>query len=100
MNMLVEQDEDRARLVLSGAIDECGAADLKERFRELDPNRVKLVILDFAKVTQIGSAGIGKLLLFYKTLAGHGGEIRLVKLPAHIRELFEELHLNTLFTLS
>ena len=100
MNLLVEQDHDRALFVISGAIDERGAADLKERFMAMDTRTIARVILDFSEVTHIGSAGVGKLLLFYKSLSNHGGEIRISNVPPHIRELFLELNLNTLFTIT
>lgn len=100
MELLVEQDHDRALFVITGAIDERGAADLKERFKELDTRSIQRVILDFSQVTHIGSAGVGKLLLFYKELSTHGGEIRISNAPPHIRELFSELNLNSLFTIT
>ena len=48
---------------------------MKRRFLEMDVTSLSEVVFDFSGVTFIGSAaGIGKLLLFYKNLAAHGGK--------------------------
>ncbi len=88
-----------AQFVISGHIDESGAAQLKEHFRSLDLTQTKEVVLDFSNVSHIGSAGIGKLLLFYKDLAINGGSIRIENPSTAIRQLFMELNLHTLFTI-
>lgn len=91
---------DAIRLTVSGNVDEKGAADLKTGFEGLNLSGQKTVAFDFAKVTYIGSAGLGKLLLFYKKLATAGIEMRVENSPSDIRELLKELHLDTLFTVS
>ncbi len=57
------------------------------------------VRIDFTEVTFIGSSGIGKLLLFYKNIAVHGGRLEVYGLSAAIHELFLELKLDTIFTI-
>ena len=100
MEVFVTGGANIATLRLSGTIDEKGAELMKQRFRELSLEHIKEITLDFSGVTLIGSAGIGKLLLFYKDVTAHGGTIRLLNLPRDIRDLFLELNLNTLFTMS
>jgi anti-sigma B factor antagonist len=85
---------------LSGTIDEEGAAALKQQFSSLPHAQVKELIIDLADVSHIGSSGIGKLLLFYKNMAAHKGVIRLVRVPQPIHDLFTELRLDTLFSIS
>lgn len=69
MELSVVQDGDHVRFTAKGNIDERGAEDLKQRFRQLNISALKEVVFDFEGVGYIGSAGIGKLLLFYKDLA-------------------------------
>lgn len=100
MNLSVSQTSDQAVLELEGAVDERGAEELKARFRGLPLNQLKVVTLDFGKVTHIGSAGIGKLLVFYKDLAVYDGKLVLVKVPAVIHQMFVEMKLDTLFSIA
>ncbi|MFQ6757189.1 MAG: anti-sigma factor antagonist [Deltaproteobacteria bacterium] len=89
-----------ASLTLSGTIDEEGAATLKQQFNTLPHSQLKELVVDLAGVSRIGSSGIGKLLLFYKHMAAHGGTIRLTRVPQPIHDLFTELRLDTLFSMS
>ena len=69
MELSMNQDGDQVHIKVAGSIDERGAEEMKRRFLELDASAVKEAVFDFTGVTFIGSAGIGKLLLFYKNLA-------------------------------
>ncbi len=100
MELIVSQEGSRARFQVIGNIDERGAEDLKRRFRELNISDVTEVIFDFQKVTHIGSAGIGKLLLFYKDLAVTGGGIKIVNTTETVYELLTVLKLDTIFTIT
>jgi len=66
----------------------------------LNISSLSQVTFDFEKVTHIGSAGIGKFLLFYKDLALKGGKIRIENVSDSIYELFNVLKLETIFTIS
>lgn len=100
MQFTITASEQIVRFDLSGDIDEQGAADLKTSFEGLNLSGLKCVTFDFAKVIHIGSAGLGKLLLFYKKLATVGAEMRVENAPDYIRELLNELNLNTLFAVT
>ncbi len=100
MGFTTSQNNNDIRFTISGDIDEKGAADLKAGFEGLKLSDQKNIIFDFAKVTYIGSAGLGKLLLFYKKLATAGIEMRVENSPPDILELIKELHLDTLFIVS
>jgi anti-anti-sigma factor len=99
MQLTVTQAEQGAQLEIEGDIDEPGAEELRKYFEQLDLAVLKDIALDFAQVTHIGSAGIGKLLLFYKDVAAAGGRIRIVNVPPSLFHLFRELNLHTLFTI-
>lgn len=89
-----------AVFTLSGTIDEEGAAALKKQFNALPLSQIKELVIDLADISHIGSSGIGKLLLFYKNMAAHQGTIRLTRVPQPIHDLFTELRLDTLFSMS
>ncbi len=100
MNITITRENQTARLVLQGDIDELAAEELKKRFRDVALSAPQRVEIDFAGVTHIGSAGIGKLLVFYKDLAIHGTVLALVRVPAAIFHLFREMKLDSIFAIS
>ncbi len=100
MELSVSREGDRARFHINGMIDEKGAEELKRRFRELNLNGLDEVVFDFKDVTHIGSAGIGKLLLFYKDMALKDGRVSIRNASQTIYELFNVLKLNTIFQIS
>jgi anti-anti-sigma factor len=100
MDLSYTHEGTSARFTINGKIDEGGAEELKSRFLSMDRTSVKDVIFDFKGVSHIGSAGIGKLLLFYKELAISGGTIRIVNASETVRDLFRVLKLDTIFTVS
>ncbi len=100
MDIKVEADQDQARIEVVGSIDERGAENLKRSFLDLDIGSMNNVVLDFDGVTFIGSAGIGKLLLLYKNLAEHGGQLRIENLSKDIYTMFKVVKLDQVFQLS
>ena len=76
-----------ARLIVGGDLDEQGADALKKAFHGLSLGSLKTVAFDFARVTHVGSAGLGKLLLFYKKSATVGCDMRVENTPPGIRQL-------------
>ena len=100
MEISVEKKENSIRFTIVGEVDEQGATVLKEKFRSLYTASFTKVSFDFKNVTHIGSAGIGKLLLFYKDVAMNNGTIGIEHIPPGIYELFLTLKLETVFLLS
>lgn len=100
MEIDITETGDTARISIAGDVDESGAGVLKARFNERNLGQKKEVVLDFHEVRHIGSAGIGKLLLFYKDLAVHEGKLRIIGASKPIFDLFREMKLDTIFILS
>ena len=59
-----------------------------------------LLGLDFAAATFTGSAGIGKLLLFYKNVASHGGQVTINNMSKDIYTMFKVVKLDKIFNMS
>ncbi|QTA78917.1 STAS domain-containing protein [Desulfonema limicola] len=100
MDLTMTQEGTRARFTINGKIDENGAEELKARFQTLNRASMTEVVFDFRNVSHIGSAGIGKLLLFYKDLAVSGGSIKIEGASENICEMFRVLKLDTIFSVS
>ncbi|GBC63034.1 anti-sigma factor antagonist [Desulfonema ishimotonii] len=97
MELQIKREAERVVFYIRGDVDETGAEILEDRFRELDLSGVGEAVFDFKEVPHIGSAGIGRLLLFYKDMAINGGEIVVQNVPEPISELFEMVKLDSIF---
>ncbi len=100
MNIETIQDGNRVRIVLNGVLDEKGAEELKSRIKQLNLGQVTEVTIDCQQVKHIGSSGIGKILLLYKHLTTNGGNLTVSGLSTPLYELFTELKMDTLFSVS
>ena len=99
MELNIKPQGDTVKISIVGSIDERGAEDLKRRFLEIDAAAVKEVVFDFSGVSFIGSAGIGKLLLFYRNVASHGGKITIEKMSKDIFTMFKVVKLDKIFNI-
>lgn len=100
MEINVTTQDGKAKIEIIGSIDERGAEELKRRFLEMDVAALKEAVFDFKGVTFIGSAGIGKLLLFYKNMAAHGGKISIENMNKDIYTMFKVVKLDKIFEIS
>jgi len=99
MELTVNQNKNDLTFRINGEIDEQGAQIIKEKFVSQDTSSIKNVFFDFTFVSHIGSAGIGKLMLFYKDIAIGGGKIHITNMSDTIYNLFLTLKLDSVFQL-
>jgi anti-anti-sigma factor len=99
MELNVKTQENKVVVSIVGSIDERGAEELKRRILGLDISKTKDIFFDFAAVTFIGSAGIGKLLLFYRNVAGQGGQITIENMSKDIFTMFKVVKLDKIFNI-
>jgi len=100
MAISIINESGKITVMVDGNIDEKGAEELKENFTKLQVAPPPYVVLNMGGVSQIGSSGIGKILLFYKNLAIKNSRLEVIGLSAMLFELFHELKLDSLFTIS
>lgn len=100
MTIRTQEAPDAVTLVVEGEIDHAGADMLKAGFNALNLTGKKQVVFNFQQVSYIGSAGLGKLLLFYKRLSSSGIQLHVQSPCAAVRDLLKELKMDTLFTVS
>ena len=100
MELSITTENDRTTIEIVGSVDEKGAEEMKRRFLEMNVSSLSEVVFDFSGVTFIGSAGIGKLLLFYKNLAAHGGKITIENMTRDIYTMFKVVKLDKIFNIS
>ena len=100
MELNVKDEGTRVCFEIGGIIDAQGAEVLDKSFNELDPENVKELILDFGNVGYIGSAGVGKLLKFYKELTARDGKLRVENVSGMVQELLTITKMDTFFGVS
>lgn len=100
MELNIKSQGDSVKVNIVGSIDERGAEELKRRFLEIDVSKTKEVVFDFGGVSFIGSAGIGKLLLFYRNVASHGGKIIIENMSKDIFTMFKVVKLDKIFNIT
>lgn len=100
MTLRVETGSTEIRLIPGGEVDHEGSEALKSTVNGLPLCGKTAVVFDFSEVTYIGSAGLGKLLLFYKRLSAQKIEMRVQGASASVQALLRELRLDSLFKIS
>jgi anti-anti-sigma factor len=95
MDLDIAIDQDKLHVTILGPIDTAGGSELSAKFAELakDPS-LRHAEFDLSDVPSITSAGIGKLLAFYKHFDQAGGGMRIVALSPQLAKQFKEIHLD------
>ncbi len=90
-----KQEGDTVYLRIDGGIDSEGGVKLSETFaRIIEDDSIHNAEFDLREVTSITSAGIGKMLKFYKHIEKKGGQMKINGISAPLKTQFEEIHLN------
>lgn len=89
MNIDKTKEGDALVLALDGRLDTntCGELE-KSVFADLDAG-AKAIVVDFAKLAYISSAGLRVLLMTAKRMRGSGGKLALCALGPNIQEVFK-----------
>ncbi len=89
MAIAIERAGDVLVLLPQGRLDSNNAAEVEAEILEHLAAGTKRIVVDFAGLDYISSAGLRVVLVVAKRLKQAGGAFVLCRLPAHIREVFE-----------
>ncbi|MDH3198484.1 MAG: anti-sigma factor antagonist [Candidatus Krumholzibacteria bacterium] len=81
----------------AGSIDSATTAILEAHFDALIAQNTRRIVIDFAQVDFISSAGVGILLGTVSLLRSEGGDLVFTNLPGHIEEVFDIINLKSFF---
>lgn len=87
LNITKNLDQDILTVELEGRLDTTSAPQLEETLKESLPE-VKELVLDFAKLEYISSAGLRVLLAAQKTMSKQGS-MKLIHVSDLVKEIFE-----------
>jgi anti-sigma B factor antagonist len=74
-----------------------GTMSIRNTVRDLLDSGSKKIILNFAEITYIDSAGIGELVSTYTTVVNNGGRLKLLNLTTKVHQLLAITKLLTVF---
>ncbi len=74
-----------------------GEVELRERVNALLKNQQRHILLNFANVTCVDSAGVGELIACYKRTIAKNGVLKLLNLPESVSDHFRLTPLRELF---
>ncbi|HSA34366.1 MAG TPA: STAS domain-containing protein [bacterium] len=83
-------------ITTEGRIDNEGAAIFQEALDRAFEANLPRISFDLAKLSFINSAGIGKLLLFYKRVKNRNGTVVITALNDDVNALFKAIRLDKL----
>jgi len=95
MQLDIRKRGDTAVLKIVGPVDTEGGRELSESFAKLvQDETIRHGIFDLTEVPAITSAGIGKLLRFYKHFDKILGTMKIRGISAQLKQQFVEIHLD------
>lgn len=98
LTVTVREIESVAILDFSGRITIGEAAVLlRDTIREMLDSRYRNILVNFAAVTYIDSAGLGQLVGSFATVAHRGGQLKLMNMGRRVQEVMQITHLNSIF---
>lgn len=81
-------------LTIEGILNAENVNQLREFNEKLLQNKSPLVVLDFERLEQIDSSGIGAVISLLKKMRSQNGDVRIIKLRGAVKQLFELLRID------
>ena len=97
MNISVDETQGVTVVRFEGNLDTNTAPQAQETLDDLAGQGVGRILVDFAALDYISSAGLRVLLATAKRLRGRGGNLRLCNLNETVAEVFEISGFSTIF---
>ncbi|ACA99285.1 MULTISPECIES: STAS domain-containing protein [Cyanophyceae] len=82
----------------TGIFDNIKSLEFKDDLlKSIIEEKKEVVVLDFAGITFMDSAGLGSLVLLLKTVRSHGAKMILCNVNEQVQMLFELTNMNRVF---
>jgi anti-anti-sigma factor len=85
-------------LTARGRLDVAGVSILEDALDQVHVDARARVVFDLAKITFVGSAGIGLLLTFVEEIRDAGGDARFVNVPTPVHAVLSMLNVADFLT--
>ena len=99
MEIQIEQSADAWVVSVTGKLDALSAGDYEKAVNQLVADGKTRLVVNFAELSYISSAGLRVLLSTAKQLKPKGGVALFANVPGNVREVFEVTGFNTILDL-
>ncbi|MCD4652051.1 MAG: STAS domain-containing protein [Candidatus Cloacimonetes bacterium] len=100
METTLEIQKKRAIIRIDGPITSDNAHQFQEKLDDVLETEATQLDIDMSTCRNISSAGIGKLLIFYKKFMKRNGKIEIIKSSPTVYDLLKTIKLDQLFTIN
>jgi anti-sigma B factor antagonist len=100
MQLRSKKRGDTLFIKIIGAIDTLAAESLRFELREIILQNPQKVVMDLSKVPTMGSLGIGKILMFFKSLDSSKASFEIKGIHENLYPFFKAVKLDKLFPIS
>lgn len=98
MKIVKKTNGNEVTLTLEGRLDTSTAPELESALSDI-PSSVKKLILDFAKLEYVSSAGLRVILTAQKSMNARAGKLVVVKANDVVRDVFDVTGFSSFITL-
>jgi anti-sigma B factor antagonist len=100
MDVTTKVNGDTLIVKVSGAVDTSAAEILRSELNKIAGQRPKKVVMDLSMVPTMGSSGIGKILMFFKSLDSSKASFEIKGIHENLYNIFKAVKLDKLFPIS
>jgi anti-sigma B factor antagonist len=97
---ITERTEENIPVIsITGDIDLESSPKLRDFLKPKATQKVQRLLLDFAGVNYIDSSGLATLIEYFQSVQGFGGKLALASLSPRVKNVFEIVRLEQIFSL-
>jgi len=96
-NAKIKEADGIVILSLSGTLDAHTTGELERVFEELISKEQYKIVVDFAELNYISSAGLGVFMAYVETMRENGGDIKFAALKENVFNVFDLLGFPVLY---
>ena len=100
MEVTTRKTEDALIVKVASAVDTEAAEELRTELGKALKLKPSKVIMDLSLVPTMGSSGIGKILIFFKSLDSNNASFEIKGIHENIYHIFKAVKLDKLFPIS
>ena len=100
MDVVAKKNGETLYIKVSGAVDTSAAETLRAELNKIVMEKPPKVIMDLSLVPTMGSSGIGKILMFFKSLDNIKSGFEIKGIHENLYSIFKAVKLDKLFPIS
>ena len=99
MEISERTEQDIPIVAITGDIDLESSPKLRDFLKPKATQKTPKLLLDFAGVNYIDSSGLATLIEYFQSVQGYGGKMALASLSPRVKNVFEIVRLEQIFSL-